>query len=590
MNPVSPYHRKLQSKPEISTAVFFAPASFMAHALMLALVLLALLLLTAANAQNTVAATIPSIGTVFPATAAPGERVWIPGPTRLTERSTVWVGGRPATLSRDSVSGWLAFDVPKDAAGGPQWLGVDGPARQGGPVLNVLPPESASADVVIYVNPAAVNEIRSGFSERLKRVQAACQRSCPAELTDTLARLSALTLPALQPLGGPSAGTIRPSPAAGRLSPVRINPGAVTAAGVPARDLQQLRIQNLTLPPLSSASVLAARSSSFCDWLGTTLPTSGLPSGRVLTFLGALFGDDLQVDPSLAGHPAQAEVPFKNERPGTVLEKLIGAGKGTGKSVTIHILDTASGAGNRVSDPFVMGQPINYYNQLYPGVPGHGSVAGQIAQTVAPGAALRYQAVCDGAGNCSTLRVVQALCGVASAARQGGRHVVNFSLGGPVPLVGVRLALQEVAVLGVPTAASYGNTDDCAGLIPGDRCWHYPADWHAEFSVPGLPSVVAQPRPTMLLSVAGWDIGTQEMATYNRALRLKGVTALPPSVLAPGEFWFGGNPYFGTSFAAPVVAGALALWEQCKPSVPFLPLVLTPGAAPLNLAALGGCP
>ncbi|ANE43044.1 hypothetical protein SU48_03860 [Deinococcus puniceus] len=550
--------------------------------------LLALLMLSVANAQNTVA-TIPSIGTVFPSTAAPGERVWIPGPTRLTVRDTLWVGGRPTALVRDSVSGWLAFDVPKDAAGGPQGLGVNAPARQGGPVLNVLPPESAFGDVVIYVNPAAAAEIRSGFSERVKRFAAACQRGCPAELTQTLDRLSALTLPALQPLGQVSRGMVRLPSAA--LNPVRINPGAATVTGAPALNIQSLRLQNLTLPPLNSAAVVAARrNSSFCDWLGTTLPTSGLPTGRVLALLSALFGDDLQTDPSTTSHPSQAQAPFQNEKPGTVLEKLIGVGSGTGKGVTIHVLDTASGAGNSVSDPFVVGEPVNYYNQLYPNVPGHGSVVGQIAGTVAPGAALQYQAVCDSAGNCSTLKTVQALCAVATQARQGGRHVVNFSLGGPVPLVGLRLALQEVARLGVPTAASYGNTDDCAGLIPGDRCWHYPADWHAEFSVIGLPSLIAQKRPTMLLSVAGWDIGTQEMATYNRAMRLKGVTAPPPSVQAPGEFWFGGRPYFGTSFAAPVVAGGLALWAQCNPGVPFLPLLLTPGVAPMNLAALGTCP
>ncbi|MFB9992791.1 S8 family serine peptidase [Deinococcus oregonensis] len=593
MNPVSPHHRKLQR----STAPLPVSVSLLAHAFMLALALLALLLLSAAHAQNTVAASVPSIGTVFPSTAAPGERVWIPGATRLTERDTLWIGGRPTALLRDSVSGWLAFDVPKDAAGGPQGLGVNAPARQGSPILTVLPPEAAAGDVVIYVNPAAAQDIRSSFSDRVKRFAAACQRSCPTELTDTLGRLSALTLPALQPLGTASVapaptGTVRPPPGAVRLPPVRITPGAATSTGTTTLNVQNLRLPNLTLPPLTSAPVVAARNSSFCDWLGTGLPTSGLPTGRVLALLGALFGDDLQVDPSTAGHPAQANPPFQNEKPGTVLRKLVGAGtgSGTGKGVTIHVLDTASGAGNQVSDPFVMGKPINYYNQIYTGVSGHGSIAGQIAQTVAPGAALRYQAVCDSAGNCSTLRVVQALCAVASEARQGGRHVVNFSLGGPVPLVGVRQALQEVASLGVPTAASYGNTDDCAGLVPGDRCWHYPADWNAEFSVIGLPSLVAQRRPTMLLSVAGWDIATQEMATYNRAMRLKGVTAPPPSVQAPGEFWFGGRPYFGTSFAAPVVAGGLALWAQCNPGVPFLPLILTPGAAPLNLAALGTCP
>lgn len=587
MNPVHPPHRKPQiSTAQTCTAALPAPVLSVPYALLL--VLLSLLICSAANAQNTVA-TVPSIGTVFPSTAAPGERVWIPGPTRLTVRDTLWVGGRPTALLRDAVSGWLAFDVPKDAAGGPQGLGVNAPAQQGSPVLNVLPPESASGDVVIYVNPAAAADIRSSFSERVKRFGAACQRGCPTELTDTLGRLSALTLPALQPLGTAPTGTVR-SPSVA-LNPIRITPSAPAVTPTPTLNIQSLRLPNLTLPPLSSAAVVAARrNSNFCSWLGTALPTSGLPTGRVLALLGALFGDDLQVDPSGGFHPAQATPPFPNEKPGTVLAKLIGAGTGTGRGVTLHVLDTANGAGNSISDPFVMGEPINYYNQIYPNVPGHGGVVGQIAGTVAPGAALQYQAVCDSAGNCSTLRTVQALCVVAAAARQGGRHVINFSLGGPVPLVGLRLALQEVAALSVPTAASYGNTDDCAGLVPGDRCWHYPADWHAEFSVMGLPSLMAQKRPTMLLSVAGWDIGTQEMATYNRAMRLNGVTAPPPSVQAPGEFWFGGRPYFGTSFAAPVVAGGLALWAQCKPGVPFLPLVLTPGTAPLNLAALGGCP
>ncbi|UQN06925.1 S8/S53 family peptidase [Deinococcus sp. QL22] len=596
-----PLHRDLYSSTAQTRPASFSPLSLcLPKALMLTLALLTLLTVSVVNAQSTVA-TIPSIGTVFPGTAAPGERVWIPGPTRLTVRDTLWIGGQPATLVRDPVSGWLAFDVPVNAAGGPQGLGVNDPARQGGAVqggavLNVLPPESALGDVAIYVNPAAAAEIRTSFSERVKRFGVACQRGCPAELTATLNRLSALTLPALQPLSQPGIGTVRLPPVA--LNPVRVNPGAATSTGMPTLNIQNLRLPNLTLPnlslpPLNSAAVVAARRSSFCSWVGTTLPTSGLPTGRVIALLGALFGDDLQVDPATGSHPTQADAPYQNEKPGTVLEKLIGAGTGsgsTGKGVTIHVLDTASGAGNRVSDPFIMGEPVNYYNQIYTGLAGHGSIVGQIAATVAPGAALRYQAVCDGAGNCSSLRVVQALCAVASEARQGGRHVVNFSLGGPVPLVGVRLALQEVALLGVPTAASYGNTDDCAGLIPGDRCWHYPADWHAEFSVMGLPSLIAQKRPTMLLSVAGWDIGTQEMATYNRAMRLKGVTAPPPSVQALGEFWFGGRPYFGTSFAAPVVAGGLALWAQCKPGVPFLPLVLTPGVAPMNLAALGTCP
>lgn len=61
------------------------------------------------------------------------------------------------------------------------------------------------------------------------------------------------------------------------------------------------------------------------------------------------------------------------------------------------------------------------------------------------------------------------------------------------------------------------------------------------------------------------DVGAPQLATSNRGM-------LSPSVQAPGEFWFGGLPYCGSSFAAPVVSGVLANWMACQPGVPFLPL------------------
>ncbi|MBZ9750343.1 S8 family serine peptidase [Deinococcus sp. HMF7604] len=256
---------------------------------------------------------------------------------------------------------------------------------------------------------------------------------------------------------------------------------------------------------------------------------------------------------------------------------------GNGKGVTIHILDTASGPGR--ADPFVMAEPVNYYNEIYKGRPYHGSVAGMIAGTLAPNAAISYKPVCDRDGQCSTLKTAQALCAVVAEAKRSGRHVVNLSVGGPYPTVGLQLALREVAAAGVPTAAAYGNRDDCAGLVKGDRCHHFPADWSSEFQL-----AAARPAGTMLYSVAGWDIATKQMATYNRGVGNPGVTTLPPSVQAPGEFWMGGLPYFGSSFAAPVVSGVLANWMSCRAGVPLLPLLNTPGQLPLPLAILSACP
>lgn len=515
---------------------------------------------------------------LYPVAAAPGDTAWIFGGANPGARGTLWVGGQPTTFIRDAASGWLAFQVPKTAAGGPQLVGIQGPAERSALILNVLPMEAAAQDVVAYVAPDAVKTVQREYGARLRRLSANCQKSCPQEVRAVIDRLSALGVPNFTPLtptrtgqGAPFTGLVVTRPATILAPPV----------------LQNMDLQRL-VPPVRPGTA----SSSFCTSLAGTFSTSGLPAGQVITLLSLLFGPDMQVDPTAYGHPYQSDAPYKNGDPSTVLNKFIGLKGGNGKGVTVHVLDTATSA----TDEYVFrdlnpANPAKYYETPINGRPLHGQAVGQVVRAVAPNAALSYKQVCDKNGSCATLKVVQALCAVAAEARRGGRHVVNLSVGGPYPALGVHLALREVAAIGVPTAASYGNREDCAGLSRGDRCWHFPADWTKDFEFgPGVVLSSMTLRQTMLFSVAGWDIATGQMANYNRGLDNPGVANLPPSVQAPGEFWFAGWPYFGTSFAAPVVSGVLANWMTCRAGVPLLPLVAVPGQAPLEGPVLTPCP
>ncbi|GAA0498080.1 S8/S53 family peptidase [Deinococcus depolymerans] len=543
--------------------------------------LLLLLLLGAARAQSgATAVTAVRTAGVYPAAAAPGETAWIFGLNGVAPEGKLNVGGQATGYRLDRASGWLAFQVPPGAAGGPQLLTLSGapqPLR-----LNVLtvPP---GTDALVYVRPDAAKTVQAEYTRRLQAVQETCARSCPAEVQAVLKRLSAQPFPALTPITPPVKGQgVTPGLAA------RVTVTPTQAIRAPLIDLTTLKTANLTRLLNPPARPATAPTDPICSALAGNVPTTGLPLGQVLTLLELIFAGDLQTDPTRVGWPDQAnEPPLAKTPPATVLGRLLNLRGGSGRGVTIHVLDTASAA----EDPFTYsGQ---YYAVTFTDRPHHGRAIGEIAQTVAPGAAVQYRQVCDRDGTCSTLKTVQALCAVADEARRGGRHVVNLSVGGPNPTRGLELALREVAALGVPTTASYGNRDDCAGLVAGDRCNHYPADWTRAFEFgPSINLASRSLRPTMLLSVAGWDIAGQQLATYNRGTGNPGVPTEAPSVQAPGEFWLGSPmyPYFGTSFAAPVVSGVLANWMSCRPGVPLLPLITTPGQVPIAPGTVNACP
>ena len=519
---------------------------------------------------------------LFPVVAAPGEQVWLIGTSGRLDAAPVLVGSRPTRLSRDPVSGWLTFVVPPDAASGPQVVSTQQTPTPPALILTVLPRELNLQEVVASVNPAAATAGQQEDVLRLQRLAQVCARACPGAVMSTIQRLIALGPPTLNPLNV----TIRDRQGLASprlpLSSVRADPASsVVRPPFGTVDLGRLPA------PLADTSIISARKNSFCGQLAGLLPSDGLPTGLVQALLNLLFPGDLSIDPSTFGFPSQAIISFRNEKPRTVLEQVLGITSGAGTGVTIHILDTADQSG----DDFVLrrrpGEPEPfYYDVPLDGRPLHGRVVGEVAKAVAPLAQVQFYKVCSGDGLCRTLDTVQALCAVAQEARQGGRHVVNLSAGGPYPAVGLKLALAEVAGLGVPTATSYGNRDDCVGHAPGDQCRHYPADWSPEFVTSTAPKA-----PTLLISVAGRDINpdVEEYATYNRAVAIPWAQTPLPGVQAPGEFWFAGMPYFGTSFAAPVVSGMLAGWMSCRPGVPFLPLVTAPHQNPLA-SVVNACP
>lgn len=524
---------------------------------------------------------------VFPPVAALAERVWIISKAPLKDGTVVWVGGHPARLTRTDPPGWYAFEVPKGVPGGSQSVSLVGPASPGTLRLTIAPDDALGDELAVYLRADLGADFQQRYRERLLAFAAACARLCPAELTDTIKQLSDTKIEGLEPLGGVGQrpGTDLPlarQPLSRPLPSVTpINPQVLNAT----------RLNSLLRVPVVNGSLLtSAQGAGLCSQLSGRLLVGGLPVGRSIGLLNLLFWGEMGVDPIAGGHPAQAlgPVPYKGKPPADILKDTLGITSGDGKGVIIHVLDTADGS----ADSFAMDKDVNYYNEVYPARPGHGSIVGAIAQAVAPNAKVVYQGVCQG-DTCKTVTVVRALCAVAREARQGGKHVVNLSIGGSYPSLGLLLALNELATLGVPTAASFGNRDDCFGMALGDLCSHYPADWTKNFAVG-----TAAGAPTMLVSVAGWDVANKEYATYNRTAVVPWALNALPSVQAPGEFWFEAptptgpapTPYFGTSFAAPVVSGLLANWMSCKPGLPFLGLITTPGQNPVPAAVLNACP
>lgn len=172
---------------------------------------------------------------------------------------------------------------------------------------------------------------------------------------------------------------------------------------------------------------------------------------------------------------------------------------------------------------------------------GHGTGAAGLVKEVAPDAQIVPVRVCDQNGICRASRVVRGVCWVVQ--NRQGPTVLNLSLGGDTPVEALKLALQAALGQGIPVAAAAGNQGNQGS----------PAHYPAAFDLPGLVAVGALDRD---LSPAPYSTRGAYVDLAAPGTELECVT--------PGG---GQGQCTGTSFATPLVAGAMALWLSAQPSL-----------------------
>lgn len=278
---------------------------------------------------------------------------------------------------------------------------------------------------------------------------------------------------------------------------------------------------------------------------------------------------------------------YISQQPQTKSVKDIHAGGYNGNGAIIAVLDTgvtptaelgdrllpgkqfsAAGESADVTDDYTFNpnppSPLTTKNLIL----GHGTlVASMAAGTqygVAPGAEVLPVKVCDKDGFCRASDVIRGICWAMNKADKRGKLnklILNLSLGGDTgDYQGdiLKLVLQDAIRRGVNVVASAGNDwrfYDRNSVTP-------PRSYPAAYNLDGLMAVGA--------SQTYKAVGSQQIHTNVAWYSNRGAWV---DIIAPGTFIEGidvngqaENRNIGTSFAAPQVAGALALWQQKFPT------------------------
>ncbi|AZI44456.1 hypothetical protein EHF33_16190 (plasmid) [Deinococcus psychrotolerans] len=265
------------------------------------------------------------------------------------------------------------------------------------------------------------------------------------------------------------------------------------------------------------------------------------------------------------------------------------AGGMAGAGVTIAVLDTGfspqldptheltdkqGGRLARVSPPINALVPFDPAN-LAPSLAGsqdfwegHGTqvailAAGALSGSAPAAGVLPIKVCSEGAGqaSCSTKDVLRGLC-VALSQVPAQQLVINLSLGGASPTGAIHAVLNWAQLQGAVVVAAGGNQHQASN--PTD-----PEEYPAAFARSHAPSQAALP----LLAVASATPPTWSARSLV-ASALWPVSGFSTrgsylNISAPGEALDLGHVqlYSGTSFAAPLVAGAAALARQANPNM-----------------------
>ncbi|GGL11404.1 S8/S53 family peptidase [Deinococcus radiotolerans] len=246
---------------------------------------------------------------------------------------------------------------------------------------------------------------------------------------------------------------------------------------------------------------------------------------------------------------------------------------------TVYLIDTYHPDLNP-ADPFTT--QLTFNNHTFAST-GHGSRVAELIRLVAPGAGLKFTQACNEAGVCSLVQVLRGLCDASHQAIDDPHSViVHLSLATPYDHPILREGINAAVATGAALVFAYGNSDRCLGRTGGplDYCNAYPADWAVDpVSGGAMYSVGAsqQSNPTPQTFQRGQPRRTWNGATRNgQKVTVLVQPAMPvatdPSLTAPGFFFLpltaqgraasDARPYWGTSFAAPLVTGALVRWVQ----------------------------
>lgn len=372
--------------------------------------------------------------------------------------------------------------------------------------------------------------------------------------------------------------------------------------------LRETPSRSLNLPPIFGLTIERGRA----DGLLIAPDTVGRPPGLTSSSTGVPASEGERLENTWVG--LRSIGAFVKRGGATVpnpdVYAMYGDRSAAGRGVHIFILDTLAGNGKAggPDEPSKGGEldSVGPRDTVISGsrytTRGHGEwirfLLTDKKMGLVPGATVYSRPTCSDT-RCALDKIIVALCDAGALSASGKRVIVNASFSTPHRNVLLEGAIEDALHAGVAVVTAFGNND--RWLVPkdvpgkpnsvynaADYCNAYPADQRVNLqSGPTLPlySVGANQQHNTV---------TQTFERGQRDTRI-GITACStqarPSIAAPSSFWFRDpqakgelRPYHGTSFSAPLLVGALVLWQDRHPKCTTWPDLT--GMTNLNIPGL----